>query len=199
MEENFRIFGTGKEVFKAWFLVKSVIQSTILAGGKNPHFKSDYIQLDELVKKIDPVCQKYGLGIMMFPTGSGLITILFHKESGQYIQSHYELILDKQNPQGVGSALTYAKRQILQAMWGLSAGPEEDDDGNAASILEEDDNPQGKLTSKSAYSIAKVAMREINSLEALTEWKKVQPDSVKNNANIRELVKGKESELRLAV
>ena len=109
------------------------------------------------------------------------------------------MILDKQNPQGVGSALTYAKRQILQAMWGLSAGPEEDDDGNAASILEEDDNPQGKLTSKSAYSIAKVAMREINSLEALTEWKKVQPDSVKNNANIRELVKGKESELRLAV
>ena len=202
MENNFSIIGTGKAIFEAWFLVKSILKSTILAGGKNPHFKSDYIQLDALVKKIDPVCQKCGLGIMMFPTGTGLITILFHRESGQYIQSYYELILDKQNPQGVGSALTYAKRQTLQAMFGLSAGPEEDDDGNEASLEDEQfeaENPvQGKLTSSSAFQISKVALQEINSLEDLERWKKVQPETVRDNEKVRELVKAKTAELKLA-
>ena len=202
METNFSIIGTGKAIFEAWFLVKSNLGSTILAGGRNPHFKSDYIQLDALVKKIDPVCQKCGLGIMMFPTGTGLITILFHRESGQYIQSYYELILDKQNPQGVGSALTYAKRQTLQAMFGLSAGPEEDDDGNEASLEEqkvEEENPEGKITSDSAFQISKVALQEINSLEDLERWKKVQPETVRDNEKVRELVKAKTAELKLAV
>ena len=201
MENNFSIIGTGKAIFEAWFLVKSILKSTILAGGKNPYFKSDYIQLDALVKKIDPVCQKCGLGIMMFPTGTGLITILFHKESGQYIQSYYELILDSQNPQGVGSALTYAKRQTLQAMFGLSAGPEEDDDGNEASLEEqkfEEENPEGKITSDSAFQISKVALQEISSLEDLERWKKVQPETVRDNAKVRELVKAKMAELKLA-
>ena len=203
MENNFSIIGTGKAIFEAWFLVKSILKSTILAGGKNPHFKSDYIQLDALVKKIDPVCQKCGLGIMMFPTGTGLITILFHKESGQYIQSYYELILDKQNAQGVGSALTYAKRQTLQAMFGLSAGPEEDDDGNEASLEEqkfEEENPvQGKVDNANAYQIAKVALQEINSLEGLEIWKDAQPPIIKRNRSVRELVNAKTAELKLAV
>ena len=201
MENNFSIIGTGKAIFEAWFLVKSNLGSTILAGGRNPHFKSDYIQLDALVKKIDPVCKKYGIGIMQFPTGTGLITILFHKESGQYIQSYYELILDKQNPQGVGSALTYAKRQTLQAMFGLSAGPEEDDDGNEASLEEqkfEEENPEGKITSDSAFQISKVALQEISSLEDLERWKKVQPETVRDNEKVRELVKAKTAELKLA-
>jgi len=209
MENNFSIIGTGKAIFEAWFLVKSILGSTILAGGRNPHFKSDYIQLDALLKKIDPVCKKCGLGIMMFPTGTGLITILFHKESGQYIQSYYELILDKQNPQGVGSALTYAKRQTLQAMFGLSAGPEEDDDGNEASLEDEQfeaENPvlryppgsEGKLTSTSAFQIAKVALQEINSLEAFEIWTKELSETAKNNSQIRELAKAKLAELKLA-
>ena len=207
MENNFQIIGTGKDVFEAWFQAKSILKSTILAGGRNPYFKSDYIQLDALVKKIDTVCQKCGLGIMMFPTGTGLITILFHTESGQYIQSYYELILDSQNPQGVGSALTYAKRQTLQAMFGLSAGPEEDDDGNEASLVEhkfedanpEDANPEGKITSDSAFQISKVALQEIYSLEDLERWKKVQPKTVQANAYVRELVNAKTAELKLAV
>ena len=202
MENNYSIIGTGKAIFEAWFLVKSILGSTILAGGRNPHFKSDYIQLDALVKKIAPVCKKCGLGIMMFPTGTGLITILFHKESGQYIQSYYELILDSQNPQGVGSALTYAKRQTLQAMFGLSAGPEEDDDGNEASLEEqkfEEENPEGKITTDSAFQISKVALQEISSLEVLEVWKSEQPQSVRDNAKVRELVKAKTAELKLAV
>ena len=202
MENNFKIIGTGKNVFSAWFMAKRELKTSIAPAGKNPHFKSDYITLDGLLKKVDPVCQKYGIGIMQFPTGVGLVTLLFHEKSGEYISSYYELVLDKQNAQGVGAALTYAKRQTIQALFGLSAGPEEDDDGHEASHEEqkfEDENPvQGKLTSSSAFQIAKVALQEINSLEAFEIWKKELPETAKNNSQIRELAKAKLAELKLA-
>ena len=205
MENQFQIFGTGKDIFKSWFDAKSVLKSTCYASGTNPHFQSDYIQLDSLVKKIDPVCQEHGLGIMMFPTGSGLITILFHKETGQYIQSNYELILDKPNPQGVGSALTYAKRQILQALFGLSAGEDEDDDGNLASndISDEDnqfekENPmKEKITSKNAYRIAKVALQNIGSLDNLKEYWESESETFTKDKKVVELFRARKSELKM--
>jgi hypothetical protein len=202
MEDNFKIIGTGKNVLSAVFKAKGELGSTVYAFGKNPHFGNEFIQFHELVKKIDPVCQKYGLGIMQFPTGGGLVTLLFHEESGEFITNYYELKLEKQTSQGIGSALSYAKRQIYQAMFGLSAGEEEDDDGEEASLednLFEEENPEGKLTSQSAFQIAKVALKEINSLEAFEIWKKELPGTAKNNNQIRELAKAKMSELKLAV
>ena len=200
--ENFRIIGTGKEVFSAWFEAKRVLKSSIEPDKQNPHFKSDYITLDNLLKKVNPVCQKYGLGIMQFPTGVGLVTLLFHEKSGEYISSYYELRLDKQNAQGVGSALTYAKRQTIQALFGLSSGPEEDDDGNEASLEVEqfeDENPEGKLTSTSAFQIAKVALQEINTLEGLEKYWKGQPETIRANPKVVELFKTKGAELKLAI
>jgi hypothetical protein len=203
MENNFQIIGPGKKVFSAWFKAKKDLKSTVVPGGKNPHFGNEYIQFYELVKKIDPVCQKYGLGIMQFPTGEGLVTLLFHEESGEYITSYYELKLEKQTSQGIGSALSYAKRQIYQALFGLSAGEEEDDDGEEASQEEqkfEEENPvQGKVSSANAYQIAKVGLQEINSLEGLEIWKDAQPPIIKRNRSVRELVNGKTAELKLAV
>ena len=200
MENNFKIIGTGKNVLAAVFKAKGDLKSTIYAGGKNPHFGNDFIQFDALVKKIDPICQKYGLGIMQFPTGEGLVTLLFHEESGEFITSYYELKLDKQTSQGIGSALSYAKRQIYQAMFGLSAGVEDpsDDDAEIATQEETGKPVQGKLTSSSAFQISKVALQEINSLEDLERWKKVQPETVRDNEKVRELVKAKTAELKLA-
>ena len=201
MENNFQIIGTGKKVFSAWFRAKKDLKSTVVPGGKNPHFGNEYIQFDALVKKIDPVCQKYGLGIMQFPTGEGLVTLLFHKESGGFITSYYELKLDKQTSQGIGSALSYAKRQIYQAMFGLSAGVEDpsDDDAEIATQEETGKPVQGKVDNANAYQIAKVALQEINSLEGLEIWKDAQPPIIKRNRSVRELVNAKTAELKLAV
>ena len=121
-----------KNLKAAWFKAKADLKTNIEPKGKNPHFKSEYIQLDTLLNKVNKVCQKHKLGVMQYPTGTGLITLLFHEPSGEEITSHYELLLEKKNAQGVGSALTYAKRQVIQAIFGLSAGPEEDDDGEGA-------------------------------------------------------------------
>ena len=56
--DKFTISGTGKEVFKALFNAKKLLGSTVAPEGKNPHFGNDYIQLDTLTKKIDPVTEK---------------------------------------------------------------------------------------------------------------------------------------------
>jgi len=194
---NIHMDGEIKNVLSALFKAKGDLKTSITPKGKNPYFKNDYITLDDLLKKVDPVCQKYGLGILQFPTGVGLVTLLYHEKSGEYISSYYELLLDNQNPQGVGSALTYAKRQTVQAIFGLSAGKEEDDDGHEASH-EEEKPVQGKLTSSSAFQISKVALQEINSLEDLERWKKVQPETVRDNEKVRELVKAKTAELKMA-
>jgi hypothetical protein len=121
-----------KNLKKAWFQAKAELKTSIEPDSNNPHFKSKFINLDQLLKKINPVLQKHKLGIMQWPTGTGLITSLFHEPTGEEITSYYELLLEKKNAQGVGSALTYAKRQIIQSMFSMSAGAEEDDDGEAS-------------------------------------------------------------------
>ena len=209
MEDNLTIIGTGKELFSAWFRAKKDLKSTIVPKGTNPHFHSDYITLDDLLKRVDPVCQNHGLGIIQFPTGTGLITILFHEKSGEHIRSYYELVLDKQNAQGVGSALTYAKRQVVQAIFGLSAGESEDDDGELASYENEEDygeedkefeekNPvKGKVDSKSAFAIVQQTLKEIEDLGALEIYWKNVPSAHKRKPVIEELFKAKAAQLKL--
>ena len=208
MENNntnkINIEGPIQNLLSAIFQVKSELGSTIVAGGKNPYFGNDFIQFDTLVKKIDPICNKYGVGIMQFPTGVGLVTLIFHQESGEYITSYYELKLDQETSQGVGSAISYAKRQILQACFLLSAGAEDpsDDDAQLATSEEksfEKDNPvQGKVDNKTAFDIARVALKDINSLEALQIWKEKQPPIIRQNRKVGELFKAKEAELKMA-
>ena len=203
MEEtlNFQVIGTAKELYEAWFNVKKKLGSHVVAQGKNPHFGNDYIMLDSLINKIDKACKLYDLGIMQFPTGEGLITILLHKKSGHYIQSYYKLILDKQTPQGVGSALTYAKRQILQAMFGLSAGPEEDDDaeGSTNRVVEDDDSEYEEQTppTKTAYQLAKLEIKSIESMEQLADWWTNLPDTSRNNKQVRDLKDSRKAELNV--
>lgn len=199
-EFDFKVIGTTKELFEAWSDAKVKLGSHVFPEGRNPHFGNDYITLHSLIKKIDSVTKSVGLGIIQFPTGSGLITILFHKKTGNYIQSYYKLILDKQTPQGVGSALTYAKRQILQAMFGLSAGEEEDDDAEASINYEDDDNKYAEdppVTNANAYKIAKAAIKDINSLDELAEWWSDLGPTIQRNKKVRDLKDSRKAELNV--
>ena len=190
---NFTISGTGKEVFKALFNAKKLLGSTVAPEGKNPHFGNDYIQLDTLTKKIDPVTEKCGLLISHFPTGRGLVTLVVHKESGQFIQCTYELVLERETAQGVGSALTYAKRQVLQSMFNLSAGEDEDDDGEAAEVRTPPKEKKGKKLSESEKIKAKI--QDINELEELKLYFGTMPVTYQNNDKIVEMFKAKKAEI----
>ncbi|WP_350340162.1 ERF family protein [Paraflavitalea speifideaquila] len=73
-----------------------------------------------------------GLTFTQVPTGDGgLTTMLMHAESGEYIIGEYFMKPVKNDPQSLGSAITYQRRYSLCAVLGLNI--EEDDDGNGAS------------------------------------------------------------------
>lgn len=105
---------------------------------KNPHFKSNYADLPTVLDTAKPVLQKHGLGIHHYRkyelAGERvlefLVTRLFHAASSQWIDSPAFLNPVKNDPQGIGSAITYTRRYDDQAILGMAS---EDDDGNAAS------------------------------------------------------------------
>lgn len=97
----------------------------------NPHFKSKYASLPTILDEIQPVLTKHNLAYTQVPEGGKIITLLMHTESGEWIESEYELHSSQQTPQAIGSAITYARRYSLTSTLGLNI--DDDDDGNAAS------------------------------------------------------------------
>lgn len=100
----------------------------------NPHFKNQYAALPAVIDAIKPALN--AAGIVFMQTGSpsddgrlSLTTRLMH-ESGEWVEDTLTMPLPKQDPQGYGSAMTYARRYALAAITGLY---QDDDDGNAAS------------------------------------------------------------------
>ena len=101
---------------------------------KNPFFKSSYADLTSVIKAIKEPFANNGLSYSQLPVtsegggGVGVTTILMHS-SGQWLESEFYLPLAKKDPQGGGSAITYARRYALQAIAGI---PTADDDAEAA-------------------------------------------------------------------
>jgi hypothetical protein len=103
---------------------------SIKKDAKNPFFKSSYASLSNILDAIKEPLIESGLSILQFPTGDyGLTTILLH-ESGEYLKSEYTMRPVKDDPQGRGSAITYARRYALASV--LCLNIDEDDDGNTA-------------------------------------------------------------------
>ena len=107
-----------------------VKMDAITKDASNPFFKSKYASLSNILDAIKDPLNESGLSIAQFPDGKdGLTTILMH-DSGEWIQSTYEMKPIKDDPQGRGSCLTYQRRYSVCSI--LSLNIMEDDDANAA-------------------------------------------------------------------
>lgn len=107
----------------------------IAKTAENGHFKNTYAPLDEVMDTALPLLTANKLSLMQFPVtidGKHILHSVLAHESGASMQTSIELLLTKQDPQGLGSAITYERRQTVMAILGLSA-KDEDDDGNKAS------------------------------------------------------------------
>ena len=100
--------------------------------GNNPFFKSKYATLSNILDTVQPELTEQKLAVAQFPDGEGLTTILTH-ESGEWMEATYTLTPVKNDPQGWGSAITYARRYALSGILGLNI--DDDDDGNKASYV----------------------------------------------------------------
>jgi len=106
----------------------------VVKDKSNPFHKSKYADINSFLDHVEPVLCAHGL-VLLQPTGRDefgpfVETKIVDATSGQFISSRVDLILAKQDMQGLGSAITYARRYSLQSLLALQA---EDDDGNAAS------------------------------------------------------------------
>jgi len=128
----------------------------------NPHFRSKYADLAEVINTARPVLAKHGLSVTQWPSyADGIVsveTILAHK-SGEWISNTASAPADKLNAQGVGSATTYLRRYSLAA---LACIAQEDDDGNKAS---ENEAPQ-KQTLAIGSEAAIALQAEIDAADA---------------------------------
>lgn len=101
----------------------------------NPHFRSKYASLGAITEATRPHLAKHGLAVtqsLVWRDGVQLLVTRVIHASGQWMQDGgYALNPTKNDPQGMGSAVTYARRYTLGATLGIVT--EDDDDGNAAS------------------------------------------------------------------
>jgi hypothetical protein len=118
------------------FAALALAQGEIVNAKKdteNTFFKSNYADLASVISAIREPLSKNGLAYIQLVTVRdkmvSIETILTHK-AGQFLAETLDLPVVQNNPQGIGSTITYGRRYSLMAMVGVAA---EDDDGNAGS------------------------------------------------------------------
>jgi len=103
----------------------------------NPHFRSKYFGLGDLLAQVKPALAAYGLAILQTPyTSEGSIKVkteILHGRSGHRFDFGELGITAAGNLQATGSALSYLKRYAIATVAGVASDDETEDDGNAAS------------------------------------------------------------------
>ncbi|MFA7278792.1 MAG: ERF family protein [Sterolibacterium sp.] len=108
---------------------------------ENPAFKrgdnpSTYADLPAIIDVFKPHFAENGLSTLQFTdideAGNVVMMTQIMHESGEWIRGYYPVKPVQSTPQGLGSAITYARRYSLGAITGAAAHGE-DDDGNKAS------------------------------------------------------------------
>ena len=141
-----------KQLYSALIKCQSQIK-TALKDSKNPHFKSSYADLTSVMLACKDALAANDLAVLQLSRihESGapvLVTRIIHS-SGEHVEGEFPLVCkDPNDPQKLGSAVTYARRYALSAALGITA---DDDDGQAASA------PTAKAASKAAPTTSKAA------------------------------------------
>ena len=101
----------------------------------NPHFKSKYANINSVIDAVKKPLNDNNIAVLqsLSPSDDGklhLTTRLIHS-SGEWIEDTAVCPLQKQDPQGLGSAISYIRRYSLSALCAVYA---DDDDGQSASL-----------------------------------------------------------------
>jgi hypothetical protein len=111
--------------------------------------------------------------------------------SGEWIESTWQIPVGKQDPQGLGSAISYARRYALASAIGVV---QDDDDGNAAMPRQTQQTQQPECEHK-YFSLADACekLESVTTLEELeTEYKKAYREATVNKASTEALTQVKD-------
>jgi len=111
----------------------------VMKAKDNPFFKSKYADINSFIEMVKPVLNKHGL-ILLQPLGvtvdedfgvkQSITTIVMDADTGEKLEYTSPIISKENDPQKMGSAITYYRRYALQSFLFIQA---EDDDANHAS------------------------------------------------------------------
>lgn len=164
----------------------------------NPHFKSKFASLKSVIDAIKPALNANGIFFMQVshPLDHGVgIETIFCKADEKLSTGVVMVPVDKANAQGLGSALTYAKRYSLAMACGIAA--DLDDDGNGAAAAP----PQRKAQSvvRTVIEQEGIVVNEITRDAYVTQL--LEKVTEADTSGVQELVDelSKESDMKLAV
>ena len=148
-----------------------------LKDANNPFFKSKYVPLENVVEAITESASKNGLSFTQFPSSdeAGNVTVgtLVMHSSGEWIEyDPIKMKPVKNDPQSIGSAITYAKRYALSAIFGITS--DQDDDENEATQTKKQ---QSKKTNDPVISVEK-ANYYLKEIAAISTEKGKEDDSI---------------------
>lgn len=110
-------------------------------SGYNPHFKSSFSTMTDLIRATRPALKKYGLAVLQYPYIKDGITVLRTEIMCSDVPvgmfsislSDYPIVLkDPSDMQAFGKACSYITRYVYKMMLGIEAADECEDDGNAS-------------------------------------------------------------------
>ena len=152
-----------------------------LKQANNPHFRSKYADLGSVMDACLPALNRHGIAVIQ-PTlddddSRYVETILLHT-TGEKLSCRVPLIVQKNDMQGYGSAVTYARRYGLMCMAGIAP---EDDDGNAAAEAAPKDQPRQRRAEPTGTAIteAKQYLTDAESMDDLKQRFSNLPTAIK--------------------
>jgi hypothetical protein len=161
----------------------------LVKDATNPHFKNKFVSLDNLLAQVRSLLSEHGIVLSQRPTvvanGDGLVpalkTSLVHAASGEELSDTMLLLLSKDDPQGQGSALSYARRYALMSMLALAG--EEDDDGQKASQpqrrAQTNGQDDGQFTPPTGKPITQARRKKLDALiDQLVTANQMKPEHV---------------------
>ena len=153
--------------------------NAIKKDGKNPHFKSSYATLNQILSDVKPLLSDLGLVITQPIKDSFVYTIITDFESGESVESSLR-IPEGINAQQVGACITYYRRFSLSSLLSLEM---EDDDAN--SVVNKKAKLSDMTLNKMLQAIESGQKKQVE--QALdkyeisdTQWKVIQT-ALKNN------------------
>lgn len=163
-----------------------------LKDATNPHFRSKYADLASVQAACLPALNAHGIAVMQPPVeidGQRYVKTVLAHESGEREECLVPLIVAKNDMQGYGSAVTYARRYGLMAMAGVAP---DDDDGNAAVAAAPRQEAPRHVDHPRGESSADVAIKSLTNAETLDQLAAIWRDLGREVQAMPEVLKAKD-------
>ena len=182
-----------KELATALSSAQSSLQDAT-KNAKNPHYKSDYADLSQVLEAIRPALAAQNLSVVQLPFSRenrvGVTTRIMHS-SGEWLEESIDLEVEGRNlAQAAGSHITYLRRYSLASLFAIH---QKDDDAESAPKRQ---SRPSQSKGKSPSQLEKQAIDAgIVTAEKLAEYKDARSEKAVNDWLTEQIAKQQRAEL----